>query len=197
MSDVVTTRLTELEDVIQRGMDTFVEVGAALFEIRDDRLYRASHTTFEDYCQERWGMSRRHANRTIEAASVAGILGPIGPKPATESVAREIAPVLKDEGPEAVEEVWGEVVEQHGPTPTATQVREVVEERAETSVGPRKQGQQQKLVSGIAEKARHIYALEPHLDLEAISSLPEEEKHRWKQELSAARTVLSRVIGAM
>jgi hypothetical protein len=91
MSDVVTTRLTELEDVIQRGMDTFVEVGAALFEIRDDRLYRASHTTFEDYCQERWGMSRRHANRTIEAASVAGILGPIGPKPATESVAREIA----------------------------------------------------------------------------------------------------------
>lgn len=126
MTDVTTTRLGELEAVIQRGLDTFVEVGAALLEIRDARLYRETHGTFEEYCQHRWGMSRRHANRTIEAAGVAGVLGPIGPTPASESVARELTPVLRED-PERVPEVWGEVVQEHGPEPTAKQVRETVE----------------------------------------------------------------------
>lgn len=35
------TRLEELEATIERGLTTFVEVGLALLEIRDSRLYRA------------------------------------------------------------------------------------------------------------------------------------------------------------
>jgi len=62
-----------------RGLATFVEVGQALMKIRDARLYRETHETFESYCRERWGWSRRHANRTIQAAEVAGVLGPMGP----------------------------------------------------------------------------------------------------------------------
>lgn len=31
-----------------------VEAGEALREIRDSRLYRETHTTFEDYCRERF-----------------------------------------------------------------------------------------------------------------------------------------------
>lgn len=64
-------------------------------------------------------------------------------------------------------------------------------------VGPQKAKQQGRLVAGIAEKARHIADLESHLDLEAIRALPEEERDQWKQQLSAARTVLSRLIGAL
>ena len=59
------------------------------------RLYRDTHPTFEDYCRERWGMSRRYANRQIEAAGVAETLTPIGAIP-NEAQARELAP-LKNE----------------------------------------------------------------------------------------------------
>jgi hypothetical protein len=58
-------RLEELEAVIDAGLPTFQSVGRALLEIRDKRLYRVSHPTFEDYCQSRWGISRQWANRLI------------------------------------------------------------------------------------------------------------------------------------
>ena len=41
------TALAECEAVIERGLATFVEVGRALLHIRDERLYRAAHRTFE------------------------------------------------------------------------------------------------------------------------------------------------------
>ena len=40
-------RLQELETTIERGLQTFIEVGEALREIRDHRLYRGDHPTFE------------------------------------------------------------------------------------------------------------------------------------------------------
>jgi hypothetical protein len=58
-------RLEELEAVIDAGLPTFQSVGRALLEIRDKKLYRVSHPTFEDYCQSRWGISRQWANRLI------------------------------------------------------------------------------------------------------------------------------------
>lgn len=45
--------LTQNEAVIERGRRAFVEVGTALAQIRDSRLYRQSHDTFEAYCRER------------------------------------------------------------------------------------------------------------------------------------------------
>jgi hypothetical protein len=53
-------RLAELEAVVERGLTTFIEVGEALREIRDARLYKASHGTFEAYLRERWAISRGH-----------------------------------------------------------------------------------------------------------------------------------------
>ena len=80
--------------------------GNALLEIRDSRLYRQTHATFEDYCGEKWGMSRIHAHRMIEAAVVVGNLLPIGNiAPATESQTRPLT-VLP---PEAQREVWAEM----------------------------------------------------------------------------------------
>ena len=55
-------KLARHEQVIERGLATFVEVGEALSEIRDARLYRESHTTFEAYCRERWGFTDRRAH---------------------------------------------------------------------------------------------------------------------------------------
>ena len=97
MSEMLITRLAECEQVIERGLGTFVEVGEALLEIRDSRLYRESHRTFEDYCRERWGMSRVRAHQLIDGADVVALLTTVNtPTPASERVARELAP-LADE----------------------------------------------------------------------------------------------------
>lgn len=74
MTALVTTRLGELETVIERGLQTFVDVGAALMEIRDSRLYRETHGTFEDYCRGRWGFTRMRASQLITAAETMGNL---------------------------------------------------------------------------------------------------------------------------
>jgi hypothetical protein len=47
---------------------------SALREIRNRKLYKATHSTFEGYCLERWGFTRSTAYRNIRAAFVARVL---------------------------------------------------------------------------------------------------------------------------
>ena len=82
-------RLGELEKVIAKGQKTFVEVGLALAEIRDVRLYKREYSGFEEYCRKKWGWTRQHAYRLIEAAPVAKCHQLV----TNESVARELARV--------------------------------------------------------------------------------------------------------
>src|SRR5512143_2557877 len=82
-------RLAELEKVIAKGRKTFVEVGLALAEIRDLRLYKREYSGFEEYCREKWGWKRAHAYRLIDAADVAKV-SPMGDKITSERVAREL-----------------------------------------------------------------------------------------------------------
>jgi DNA N-6-adenine-methyltransferase (Dam) len=93
-------------------------------EIRDSRLYRESYDNFQNYCRERWQMSRFYAYRLMDAAEVSDALLPIGNIPSTESEARELAPTLKDSGPDVMSEVWVRVVENSETgQPTAAEVR--------------------------------------------------------------------------
>jgi hypothetical protein len=62
------SQLEECEEIIGRGLSTFFDVGSALLNIRDKRLYRGAHKTFEMYCRERWGIGRSYAWRLIGAA---------------------------------------------------------------------------------------------------------------------------------
>lgn len=118
--------LTHAEAKIEQGLKTFVEVGQALAEIRDARLYRDDHATFEAYCQARWGMDRRNANRTIEAAEVVAGLGSIDPKaPAPENVgqARELVGLA----PEPAAEVMRQAHEATDGKVTARSIRDARE----------------------------------------------------------------------
>jgi len=63
-------RKTELEKIITCNFQAFVEVGLALREIRDTRLYRITHNAFDDYFKDRWGMHVRRAYQLIDAAIV-------------------------------------------------------------------------------------------------------------------------------
>lgn len=127
MSELTTTesaRLTELESTIGHGLQIFVEVGNALTEIRDGRLYRIESATFEDYCRERWGIERRQAYRLIDAARVFNNVSNWTQIPPTnESQARPLASLTPDQQ----REVWPLVVETApNGKPTAAHVQEVV-----------------------------------------------------------------------
>jgi hypothetical protein len=52
-------QLAQSEAISEDGLRDFFEVALALLRIRDERLYRQTHATFEDYCREKWGMTSR------------------------------------------------------------------------------------------------------------------------------------------
>lgn len=115
-------QLGELESVIERGMKTFVEVGAALLEIRTERLYRAAgFDDFDTYCRERWGWTRQRGHQLIEAATVSRILDT---PPKNAGTAAELAKIADQ--PELVRRVWDEVQQKHGDKVTAAVVRDAV-----------------------------------------------------------------------
>ncbi len=161
MSDVASlskaerTRLRTLEAIVDRGVQTFVQVGQALKEIRDSRLYRRTHKRFEDYCDDRWGLGKRYANQLIEASVVVaniaarqpengshGSQNPTSPLAATVAEANEhVAPTsiplptterqareLAKLPAEEQADVWEEVVATEA-RPTAAAIKGVVERR--------------------------------------------------------------------
>lgn len=130
LSDDETDELQRCETIIERGLKTFFEVGAALLRVRDLKLYRVDHPTFEAYCQERWDFTKTYANNLIAATSVRNNLTTIVVKqlPANEAQARPLAK-LKD--PEQQREVWERVVQRAdelGKRITADLVASVVSE---------------------------------------------------------------------
>lgn len=125
LSTVEHSRLAELESTIARGLQTFVDVGTALLEIRDGRLYRQEYGTFEGYCQDKWGFSRSRAHRLIDAAEVANNLLPIGNIPQNEAQARPLTALPPAEQAAA----WQRAVETAPAGKiTAAHVRAVVDE---------------------------------------------------------------------
>ena len=91
LSAAETQRLNELEQTIERGRQTFVEVGLALAEIRDLRLYKREYTCFSEYCQKRWGWAKSYAYYMIEGAVVVQELPQkVSTLVDTETAAREL-----------------------------------------------------------------------------------------------------------
>lgn len=65
------SELRECESVIEAGERVFVTVGNALLTVRDKRLYRDEHGSFESYLGIRWpNISRRRAYQLMDAATV-------------------------------------------------------------------------------------------------------------------------------
>lgn len=125
LSDSERGRLAELEDTIGQGLDTFIDVGVALLEIRDLRLYRDTHRTFAGYVSDRWGFSRAHAYRAIDAAQVAKALSPNGDDKPNAAQARELAPLTR-RGMDRAGSLFKELRALHGDHLTASIVRNAV-----------------------------------------------------------------------
>lgn len=87
--------LRQLETVISRGWQTFIQVGEALSQIHEKRLYREDFRTFEEYCQKVWQWSRQRAYQMMDGAKTARVMEEVGVPVVTERQARELKPVAK------------------------------------------------------------------------------------------------------
>jgi hypothetical protein len=128
--------LGTLEETVDRGMQTFLDVGAALMTIRDKRLYR-EQGTFEEYIHARWPeIGRRRAYQLIGAAEVNQNVNHGTqnlPSPANERQVRPLASLPAEQQQLA----WRTAVERSGGnTPTGKMVQEVVQEMRQPEPAP-------------------------------------------------------------
>ena len=134
-----------LERRVERA---FFEAGKALTELRDRRLYRSTHKTFEDYCRDRFAHSRQQSNYLIAAAGIYENLTTIGCQivenqnlitnatqilPTSE---RQVRSMTKLE-PQEQWEVWQAAVQvAGGKVPTGRIVKDVVQKIMERTKVP-------------------------------------------------------------
>jgi hypothetical protein len=108
-------RLAASEQTIERGRSSAFETGAALRDIRDGRLYRQAAQTFEEYCRQRWDMSRDYAYKLIDCSEVCGLIVDHGLHAIkSERQSRELARLRDDDGgidADKVAEAWSASIE--------------------------------------------------------------------------------------
>jgi len=117
--------LATCETALDNLRVAFWAAGKALQVIRDARLYRATHATFENYVEDRWDMSRPQAYRLIEAWPLAERLSPMGDK-LNERQVRELLPLAERHGQDAAATVYRTVAEADGVQVTAAVLHHVV-----------------------------------------------------------------------
>ncbi|MBR8839754.1 MAG: hypothetical protein DSM106950_38585 [Stigonema ocellatum SAG 48.90 = DSM 106950] len=116
----------------------FYLAGKALLELRDRRLYRSTHKTFEEYCRDRFGHSRQKSNYLIAAVDVFDNLTTIGCQNLPEDLTtnnlqilptneRQIRPLTKLE-PDQQRDVWQQAVTEAGnKAPSGKIVKDIIE----------------------------------------------------------------------
>lgn len=113
-----------LEKKVERA---FYEAGLALQGLRDRRLYRSTHSNFEEYCQERFGFTKRSAYYLIDSVAIVDNLQKseliVHKMPTSETQCRPLKSLKIEQQPLA----WSMAVEKAGnKVPTAKIVKEVV-----------------------------------------------------------------------
>ncbi|MBD2451989.1 hypothetical protein H6G76_33720 [Nostoc sp. FACHB-152] len=136
-SDVTSEELTPQEQRERLNLErkvehAFYEAGKALMELRDRRLYRSTHKTFEEYCKDRFGFTRMAAALKIASVKIMDNLSTNGLQNAQTSKSglkaqkmstnglqilptneRQVRPLTNLE-PEQQREVWLKAVEEAG-----------------------------------------------------------------------------------
>lgn len=170
-------QLVQCEAILRQQLGAVFEVGSALMTIRDGRLYRATHASFEAYCRERLCISRSYAWRVLGATERFKLLpaSSNGPKPTNES---QIRPFLAIE-PKDFPKAWEAAVKaaDNGRV-TQSIAREVVREisgtsRSATRSRAKRLGIPEKLplgqvLSQLLQARRHV---EHHEAEEALAAL--------------------------
>ncbi|WP_414573792.1 hypothetical protein [Nostoc sp. CCY 9925] len=142
VSAVEVTELTQEEQSdrlhLERKVErAFFEAGKALIELRDRRLYRSTHKTFDEYCLDRFGYNRSRSYQLVDAAVVVDNLQKcpqiVDILPTAEG---QVRPMTKLE-PQEQQEAWLKAVElADGKVPTGRIVKDVVQRIMERTKVP-------------------------------------------------------------
>ncbi|MDZ4877643.1 MAG: hypothetical protein CLLPBCKN_007078 [Chroococcidiopsis cubana SAG 39.79] len=120
----------------------FRQAGKALAELKDKRLYRSTHKTFEQYCRDRFDLSSDAVYLKINAAKVYDnieeFLPTIGrqiPMPTRERQLRDIGKAGME--PKEQADVWAESVDEAGGgLPSSSIVNKVIKRRKQKPLLP-------------------------------------------------------------
>jgi hypothetical protein len=99
--EVVSDELTPDEEsdrlFLERKVErAFYEAGRALRELRDRRLYRSTHKTFEEYVRERFGMKQSRSYQLIDAAKVVdNLLSEVPPLVEVSGSGEKVPPLVE------------------------------------------------------------------------------------------------------
>ena len=143
VADVKPEELTLDEQRLREHLERQIEkafylAGKALLELRDRRLYRSTHKTFEEYCRDRFGYSRRQPYYLIDAAAVVDNLSEkceplVHILPTNE---RQVRPLTQLE-PELQRSVWqAAVLEAGNKAPSGRIVKDIVQRITERTRVP-------------------------------------------------------------
>jgi hypothetical protein len=101
--------LQSQEQIIESGLGVFYQVGLALKEIRDKKLYKLQgYHSFNDYCEEHWEIGKRYAYMQIESSTVMENLRTSNP-PFLPTTEWQVRPLTKL-NPQQQRQVWEKIV---------------------------------------------------------------------------------------
>jgi hypothetical protein len=184
-------RFEELKRIVRAGLNTFLEVGAALAEIRAEKFYRlAGFAVFDDFLRAEYNLSRAYGYRLMDAvASVEDLSSIPGiPAPTNPEQVRPLAGLSREEK----RELWTEAVRtapNSGP-PTGAFVRKIREARGKTkaaakakpaaTTNTKKPNVGGESATTVPSRNEGAISLEAHLDLAADAL--ERSVGEWKRE---------------
>lgn len=149
LSSIEQKKLAALEKKLERyWVQSYLEIGTVLAEIKRAKLYRDTHETWAQYCRDRWNIGDNFADKQIRAAEAVAIWsGTDVPIPPFEAQARVLTRVKDDQ---ERTDTWKSMLERHGGPPPA----EIM--RAELCAAPEKE----KSAAKLAREAKHAAAQE-------------------------------------
>lgn len=135
-----------LERQVERA---FYQAGLALKALRDQKLYRATHHNFREYCKDRFGFGKSAAYYLINAVDIVDNLKKCPPLVDTFPTSeRQVRPLKKLE-PSQQRKAWAEAVEKAQGVPTAKIVEEIVNQIRHKSNYSSNDGKEAKTTEGV------------------------------------------------
>ncbi len=171
--------LEKQEKVVAESENKGLESAAALAHIHDKKLYRETHTTFQDYCEQRLGFKRSHGNRLMNAGKVYTAIKNLQKKdeticmPTSESQLRALSGM---EG-ETLENAWKAAVAKAGDSkPTAAIVEAIARGLKETKPGKKTAHKAKVDMKALKDAFLKLYAVIKKNEQEEEVELAEELK---------------------
>lgn len=170
-------QLARLEAAVQAAVPhtiTMVEAGKALEAIRSRQLYRATASSFDDYVQTRFGMTRRRADQLIAFAGIEAAAGEL--RTAVLDLSERAVRPLAGMAPEEVQATLSEAAADPAGVTPAT-IRRAAARRKKTKAAKAPRPWREKVPGAVVTVVFNRRAVAAGIDVEAalVAAL---EKHR-------------------